>query len=44
MTQFNEANLNDKGRDKLKELGLGVKTKTIEVEEVVVDRDWFASI
>lgn len=30
--------------DKLKELGLGVKTKTIEVEEVVIERDWFSSI
>ena len=30
--------------DKLKELGLGMKTKTIEVEEVVIERDWFSSI
>lgn len=30
--------------DKLKELGLGVKTKKIEVEEVKIDSDWFTSI
>ncbi|MGH7596041.1 MAG: restriction endonuclease [bacterium] len=30
--------------DKLKELGLGVKTKKVEVEEVKVDSDWFTSI
>jgi restriction system protein len=30
--------------DKLKELGLGVQTKTIEVEQVTVDREWFAGI
>jgi restriction system protein len=30
--------------DKLKELGLGVKTEKIEVEQVTVDRDWFLSI
>ncbi|HEY0602506.1 MAG TPA: restriction endonuclease [Herpetosiphonaceae bacterium] len=30
--------------DKLRELGLGVKTKRIEVEQITVERDWFASI
>jgi restriction system protein len=30
--------------DKLKELGLGVKTRKVEKEEVTVDRDWFVSI
>jgi restriction system protein len=30
--------------DKLKELGLGVKTKRIEVEKITVDRDWILSI
>ncbi len=30
--------------DKLKELGLGVKTKTIEVEQIAVDHDWFLGI
>ena len=30
--------------DKLKELGLGVETKMIQVEKVTVDRDWFASV
>ncbi len=30
--------------DKLKELGLGIKTKIIEVEEVVIEHDWFSSI
>jgi restriction system protein len=30
--------------DKLKELGLGVRTERIEVEQVTVDRDWFLSI
>ena len=30
--------------DKLKELGLGVKTKKIEVEQVAVDHDWFLGI
>jgi restriction system protein len=30
--------------DKLKELGLGVQTKTIEVEQVTIDRDWFSSM
>jgi len=30
--------------DKLKELGLGVKTRKVEVEEVSVEHEWFASI
>jgi restriction system protein len=30
--------------DKLKELGLGVKTRKVEAEEVTVERDWFANI
>jgi len=30
--------------DKLKELGLGVKTRKVELEEVSIDREWFASI
>jgi restriction system protein len=30
--------------DKLKELGLGVKTEKIEVEKVVVDEEWLLSI
>jgi restriction system protein len=30
--------------DKLKELGLGVATKQIQVEQVTIDRDWFASL
>lgn len=30
--------------DKLKELNLGVKTKKIEVEEIAVEHEWFASI
>lgn len=30
--------------DKLKELGLGVTTKKIEVEQVTVNADWFANI
>jgi restriction system protein len=30
--------------DKLKELGLGVRAKKIEMEQVTVDRDWFLSI
>lgn len=34
----------DQLMDKLKELGLGVQTKKIEVEVVDVDRDWFAGI
>jgi hypothetical protein len=34
----------DRLLDKLKELGLGVKTKKIEVEQVAVDHDWFLGI
>lgn len=30
--------------DKLKELGLGVETKQIQVEQVTIDRGWFASL
>jgi hypothetical protein len=30
--------------DKLKELGLGVKTRKVEVEEVTIEREWFTSI
>jgi restriction system protein len=30
--------------EKLKELGLGVSTRTIEVEEVQVDPEWFANV
>jgi restriction system protein len=30
--------------DKLKELGLGVETKQIQVEQVTIDQDWFASL
>jgi restriction system protein len=30
--------------DKLKELGLGVDTRTIQLEQVTVDREWFGSI
>ncbi len=30
--------------EKLKELGLGVSTKRIEIERVEIDRDWFATI
>lgn len=30
--------------DKLKELGLGVKTKKVEVEQIVVEPEWFLSI
>jgi restriction system protein len=30
--------------DKLKELGLGVRTERIEVEQVTVDREWVLSI
>ena len=30
--------------EKLKELGLGVHTQKIEVEQVTVDEDWFAAI
>ena len=30
--------------DKLKELGLGVQTKRIEIEQVTINHDWFSSI
>jgi restriction system protein len=30
--------------DKLQELGLGVETKQIQVEQVTIDRGWFASL
>lgn len=30
--------------DKLRELGLGVRTRKVEVQEVSIDREWFASI
>jgi restriction system protein len=30
--------------DKLKELSLGVKTETVEIENVTVDREWILSI
>jgi len=30
--------------EKLKELGLGTETRTIEIEQVVIDHDWFSSI
>jgi len=30
--------------DKLKELGLGVKTKVVEVEQITVQREWFAGV
>lgn len=30
--------------DKLKELGLGVNTRKVEVEEITVDREWFSNI
>ena len=30
--------------DKLKELGLGVRMQKIEVEEISVEREWFANI
>ena len=30
--------------DKLKELSLGVETKTVTVEQVLIDEDWFRSI
>ena len=30
--------------DKLKELGLGIKTEKIEVEKVTVDEEWLLSI
>lgn len=30
--------------EKLKELGLGVSTKVVQVEQISVDKDWFSSI
>jgi restriction system protein len=30
--------------DKLKELGLGVETKTVQVEQVGIDREWFLGL
>lgn len=30
--------------DKLKELGLGVQSKKIEVEQIIIEREWFASL
>lgn len=30
--------------DKLKELGLGVETRKIEIEEITVDKGWFAGV
>jgi restriction system protein len=30
--------------DKLKELGLGVKTKKIEIEQIAIDSDWFLGL
>ena len=30
--------------NKLKELSLGVQTKKVELEQVVVDQQWFAAI
>ena len=30
--------------DKLKELGLGIKTRKVEVEEIGVDHEWFGNI
>ena len=30
--------------DKLKELGLGVITKKIEIEEVIIEKEWFGTI
>jgi restriction system protein len=34
----------DQLAEKLKELGLGVRTQKIEIEQVTVDPDWFATI
>ena len=34
----------DQLMDKLKDLGLGVKTEKVEVEQVTVDRDWLMGI
>jgi restriction system protein len=30
--------------DKLKELGLGVRTRKVEIEEITVEREWFSNI
>ena len=30
--------------DKLKDFGLGVKTETVEVEQISIDQDWLLSI
>jgi restriction system protein len=30
--------------DKLKELGLGVKTEKIEIEQIAIDSDWFLGL
>ncbi|MDM8550431.1 hypothetical protein QUF72_10150 [Desulfobacterales bacterium HSG2] len=30
--------------DKLKEVGLGVKTEKVEVEQVTINRNWFMDI
>ena len=30
--------------DKLKELGLGIKTEVVQVERVTIDHDWLLSI
>lgn len=30
--------------EKLKELGLGVQTKMIEIEEITVDKNWFSTL
>jgi restriction system protein len=30
--------------DKLKELGLGIQTKKIEIEEITVDKGWFSGV
>lgn len=30
--------------DKLKELGLGIQTKKIEIEEITVDKVWFSGV
>lgn len=30
--------------EKLKELGLGIQTKKIEIEQVIVSHEWFAAL
>ena len=30
--------------DKLKELNLGVKTETVQIEKITINQDWFAQI